>query len=220
MSARTDETLSRTCCTAGYQTGTLAAMTDQPIRVSPGIEPNWEDLSEDTWTRVEGGTLDASIYVRIAQTSDGRGVINGIVVGGAWPRGEITANTLRQIKVGAILGAVFDGWSIEDAPDYEDLAEQIEWGLMHEHYVRQSPRLPGASKAASRSVDHDELSTFARTYAEQRVRNAHRAMTATAKLLNISRATANRRATRCRELGLLPSTGTTASGEPVPGQPV
>ncbi|WP_022891228.1 hypothetical protein [Agromyces subbeticus] len=193
-------------------------MEEKPISIAVGIEPNWEDLGEETWTRVEGGTLDAPIYVRIAQTMDGRGVITGIMIGGSWPRGEVTANSLRQIKIGTILGAVFDGWSIEDAPDYEDLAEQAEWGIVHELTVRRSPRLPTASRAASRSAAPDELVEFARVYTEQRVRNAHRAMTATAKLLNVSRATANRRAERCRAVGLLPPPGAAPTAKPMPAR--
>lgn len=179
-------------------------MTSTPLTVGPGIDPNWEDLGEDTWTRIEGGTLDAPIYVRVALAADGREVINGIMIGGAWPRNEITANSLRNIKIGEILGCVFDGWSLADPPDPEDLGEQISWGLMHETYIRQSERIPSTSKSGSRGAPKARLDEFAQIYLHQRNLNAHRAMTATAEALNISRATANRWVALCRERGILP----------------
>jgi hypothetical protein len=179
--------------------------TTKPLEAAPGVEPSWSSLDEDdTWTRVAGGTLEAPIYIRIAKTKDGRGVINGLLIGGAWPREQITANTLRSIKIGEILEKVFDGWDINTPPDYDDLEDQVSWGLMHETFVRQAETIPSDSRAGSRSAPSDQLEEFARAYLTQRGRNAYRAMTATAKEFSISRATANRWAARCRDRGLLP----------------
>jgi len=180
-------------------------MPDTPLRATPGIEPNWEDLSEETWTRVEGGSLDAPVYVRLGRTSDGRSIVNGLVMGASWPRDEITANVLRQIRIGEILRSVFDGWSLTDPEDLEELADQVTSGILHETLARRAQPIPAVSRIGSRSVPDVELEEFARIYKAMLVLYPSRAMTETAKTLgHMSRSTANRWAEKCRQRGLLP----------------
>ena len=63
---------------------------------------------------------------------------------------------------------------------------------------------PGARQARSGAPGDDALRRFASVYESAAVRQPARAMTAAAETLGISRATANRRAARCREAGYLP----------------
>lgn len=165
--------------------------------------PNWDDLAEDEWTRVEGGPLPAPIYIRVVLAADGKPVITGMILGGSWPRGEISANHLRDVKPREILNALFANYDPNEPPDYNDWEESITWGLMHEVFMMRIPFLPVDSEAARGGATTDRLAQFADVYRRQLTLNPQRAMTATAKEMNMSRATANRWAERARGKGLL-----------------
>jgi hypothetical protein len=159
-----------------------------------GGAPSGYSFSEDMpgrfpWVRVEGGGLPLPIDISTGWAPDGRQVVCGLRIGGesGTEADEITPNVLRQIKLGEIIAAFFDyfepAWEMEDA-----LAE-----------------LSVPPRPASRGPDDADLREFARMYRTELARQPHRAMTAAAEARNISRATANRWAATCRQLGYLPS---------------
>ena len=179
------------------------------FEIAPGDPPNWSNLEKNpTWTRISGGQLESPIYVRIVHDANHRPFIDGMVLGAASSGREITANTLRSIQIGAIISAIFEGFSLDEVPACDDLADQIEWGLMHSTYILDLPTAAVDRLTSTRGAGHSELETFARVYTEQLAKNGRRAMTATAQHLSISRATANRRAEQCRAKGLLPAAKT------------
>ena len=142
-----------------------------------------EDRAHDDWVVVYGGDLPMPIDIRIERAPDGRHVFTGLRIGVA-TRGEITSQTLREIRLSEILVDYFETFR----PDYE--------AQLH---------LAGASyPLRPRGPDNDALRGFARTYLTELARQPHRAMSAAAKAHNISRATANRWAAICRDLGYLP----------------
>jgi hypothetical protein len=152
------------------------------------------DLSGRTlWTEVEGGGLPAPVKVIADRAPDGRYMITGLTIGDG-TMGEITSATLRQIRLSEILAAYFD-W-------HEPIWQMETWAA--ETSVPLRPR--------SRGPDGGALLDFARTYLAELGRQPHRAMTAAARAHNISRATANRWAATCREIGLLPAGS--AAGSP------
>lgn len=69
------------------------------------------------------------------------------------------------------------------------------------------PRTPLDSAAVRGAGTEDRLIEFARVYTREVRLHPKRAMTATAKEMNVSRATANRWAEKAREAGLLPPKG-------------
>jgi hypothetical protein len=149
--------------------------------------------SPASWVLVEGGDLPLPVEIRVDRMPDGRHVVAGLRI--EWPpdpRG-ITSQTLREIRLSEILAAYYD----EFQPDY---VFEIESSIAEVSYPARPPRGPG----------NQALMEFARTYMTELARQPRRAMTAAAKAHNISRATANRWAAICRELGLLPSA---SSGE-------
>jgi hypothetical protein len=163
----------------------------------------WDNMQEFEWIEVTGGGLEAPIFIRTARTADDRFVVNGLILGGAWPRPEITAKSLRSIKLGGIVEQLWSDFSLTDPPDYGDLEDSLTWALMQD-FARKQDWLPHASQSGQRAVGKPELEEFAKTYSEERLKNPRRAMTATAARMSISRATANRWASKCRTGGLLP----------------
>jgi len=151
------------------------------------------------WVRVEGGDLPMPIEIRVDRAQDGRFVFSGIKIGteGMWGYEEITSQTLREIRLAEILAAYYEVFR----PDY---VFEMESGLAKVSHPNRPPRGP----------DNQALGYFARTYLTELARQPHRAMTAAARKHNISRATANRWAAVCREIGLLP--GASPGGEPSP----
>lgn len=162
----------------------------------------WTTLEEFEWVEVRGGDLETPVHMRFARTEDGRFVLNGLILGAEFPRPEITANTLRRIPIAEISRQLWDSFSPDVIPSFEDSAKSVEWGLMHSFALRQD-WIPERGKAANRAPATSELEQFAQVYLQERARNRRRAMTTTAERLHISRATANRRAKACREKGLL-----------------
>jgi len=161
------------------------------------------------WQRVTGGGLSTPLLVRIGQGRDGRPVVNGLIIGAEEPPPEITTDSLRSIRLGALLAQLFENFDPENPPTWEDgIPDQVEWGLIHEHVWRPAVR----SGASSRGPSDAELDRFARTYQREFIRNRRRAMTATAEEMGISRATANRWAERCRDRGYLPPGESKKSG--------
>ncbi|GGM67078.1 hypothetical protein GCM10012275_42000 [Longimycelium tulufanense] len=178
--------------------------------------PDDDLITRGPWIEASAGGLDAPILVRVGKSADGRPVITGLIIG-EYEDKEITSDTLRKIRVGALLSQLFEGFDPDTPPGLtspdaegfsEDLGAQIDWGLMHEHVWHPAqdadPRPRQLAEARSRGPSDDDLRAFAKTYHRELMRNPRRAMTATARALNISRATANRWADACRGNGYLP----------------
>lgn len=147
------------------------------------------DMSgRSAWTGVEGGSLPVPIEILVDRAPDGRHVFTGLRIGDGWH--EVTALTLRQIKLGEILAAHF---------------EQMEPVLAMEALCAQGsvPLRPARPHRGPAGPDDQVLRDFARTYQAELARQPHRAMTAAAAAHNVSRTTANRWAAECRRLGYL-----------------
>jgi hypothetical protein len=163
------------------------------------------DASGDSgWTRVSDGDLPMPIEIRFGYAPDGRFTVTGLRLDvdplrAADPSNidlEITSATLRQIKLSEIKAAFFESqgtWLQAIMPDDQSLARSI----AHEQVYALRP--------PSRGPETETLRKFADAYRIELTRQPHRAMTAVAKALNISRATANRWTALCRELGYLPN---------------
>ncbi len=144
------------------------------------------DLSGTTlWERAEGGDLPMPIEILVQRAPDGRHVFTGIRIGDGTQ--EITSATLRQIKLSEILAAHFEHF--EPIFQMEALLAEVSYPL------RPRGRGPG----------DQALRDFARSYQVELARQPRRAMSAAAKAHSISRATANRWAAQCRQLGYLPA---------------
>jgi hypothetical protein len=160
-----------------------------------------EVLEYPAWINVVGGGLTTPIAVRVGKDRDGRPIISGLIVGDRSPT-EITSDSLRAIRVGAILKQLFEGFDPSSPPKFHaDLGDQIEWHLMHEHVWKGSALVESAT---GRGPSSAELKRFADIYRQELVRDRNRAIAATANILNISPATAHRRVAACRAQGLLP----------------
>ena len=123
------------------------------------------------------------------------GVVTGLVL---LDDREITAQTLRSIKHAEILAELFDR-----AADPDDLGQMIRFGVWRGVLgVELDATVPVPVR--SRQPPDESYRAFAQTYRREWARNPHRAMTATARALGLSRATANRWAAECRRLGHLP----------------
>lgn len=179
-------------------------MPSDRFEFRPDSRPPREEFEEESWTEVEGGGLEHPIYVRLARSTDGRRVITGMVLGSAIPQHEITASSLRKVRIGAILEQLFDGFDEDPVPAYDDFEAQIEWGLMHQTYDLGAPQLATESRVSERGAQQGTLEAFADRYRLEFEKNPRRAMTATAEALHISRATANRWAEKARQARLLP----------------
>lgn len=168
-------------------------MNDDAIE-SPRYEFSADHLvNRADWVRVEGGDLPMPIEIRVERAPDGRHVFTGLRIGiDDRSRAEITSQALREIRLSEILAAYYEVFQ----PDY---ALEMESSIAEVSYpVRQH------------GPDNMTLFRFARTYQAELARQPHRAMSAAAKAHNISRATANRWAAICREIGMLPAV---SSGE-------
>jgi hypothetical protein len=157
------------------------------------------------WVKISSGDLPMPVELRVNRHADGRYVVTGLLMGDEFSPAEITSQTLREIRLSKILAWLLEDFDPDNLPAWSprttvrtiadfnaDLAGQVATG--------RGQRAPGT----------EVLREFARTYLTELARQPRRAMTAAAKAHSISRATANRWAATCRELGLLPAA---SSGE-------
>jgi hypothetical protein len=174
-------------------------MPEIPVRFSH-VAPDPAILSEvgnGEWIRVEGGHLEAPIHLKLMRSMDGRFVVGGLLVDGDASPNGITTAALRQVRIAAILRQLFGTFSLDAAPGLDDAAV-IASMINSQSSTRKlvaAPNTPASGRTA--------LTDFARVYSEERIRDSHRAMTAAAGRMKISRATAIRWAHACRAQGLL-----------------
>ncbi|MGE0300863.1 MAG: hypothetical protein AB7G36_18700 [Candidatus Nanopelagicales bacterium] len=168
-----------------------------------GIDPSGPD-----WYRVtdtEGRVPVLS--VRVSEAGDGRLVLTGLVIGdGAH---EVDANMLRAIQPAAIVRTI--AWRHYGAPPPRSVGDIGPTGLARFEGVAQAINAIATdaeptgeeSRRGRRGPSRIQLERFAEEYQSRYRVSRYDAMTATARKLRISRATAHRWASRCRELGLL-----------------
>jgi hypothetical protein len=180
--------------------------------VSDGGEYTWLNLPSGTflpagpWQAVMGGDLPVPVKVRIHRHADGRYAITGLVIGDESRPQEITSQTLRQIRPGKILASMFaDDFDPDNPQDWLDQPQGAARVIADINADAGGHVATGGAPA--RGPDDTKLREFAHTYRTELVRHPRRAMTAAAKAHNISRATANRWAALCRQLGYLPGSG-------------
>ena len=158
------------------------------------------------WVNVSGGGLPWDVALRFHPHKDGRYVFTGLVVSGALPDPpEITSKSLRHVRLADIQAALFgpDGPYPFDPTVPEGGSNPAAPGVAR--WLADQLAADGqASGGPVRGPSDDALRKFASTYRAARKSEPHRAMAAAAAAHNISRATANRWADRCRQLGYLP----------------
>ncbi|WP_344163804.1 hypothetical protein [Nocardiopsis rhodophaea] len=165
--------------------------------------PGEELVESYDWVRVSGGGLAVPILVRVAYGRDGRPIMTGLIIGDDGPA-EITADTLRSIRVGALMEQLFEGFDPGGRPPADDFDAEVTWALMYDFTHRTpAPPPPERRQGRSRGPTDEELQHFAEVYRREIRRSPRRAMTATAESVGVSRATANRWAKLCREQGYL-----------------
>ncbi|MGH2813491.1 MAG: hypothetical protein ACRDI1_12395 [Actinomycetota bacterium] len=150
------------------------------------------------WVRAEGGDLPFPVELRLHQDANGRYVVTGLLIGDEFDPREITSLALRRIKLSEILAAFFTHMDYEPgAPTPYTLPDAVDL-VARANAVTASPARP------ARGPDDATLRAFAHTYRTELARQPRRAMSAAADAHGISRATANRWAQLCRDLGYLP----------------
>lgn len=167
---------------------------------------------EGVWIGANGGHLPCPIRIRLGRGREGF-VITGLVIGELGDQ-AITSETLRKIRLSEVLHWLFASWGDGTPPPYpfdgtyhssdELQAAQDQW-LMH--HMFKSLVIEAAGETTEGDAERQELVRFAEVYTRNLASQRHRAVTATAQQLNVSRATANRRITRARQLGILPTPG-------------
>ncbi|WIX99333.1 hypothetical protein QRX60_35530 [Amycolatopsis mongoliensis] len=185
------------------------------FEIYPDRQPSSRALDGDDWIEARAGGLEAPILARVGRSRDGRPVITGLMIG-EFDDGEITADTLRAIRPRALLAQLFEDFDPGEPPSPATAAEGelpdlldddlMTWGLMQEHVSSPAREQAPDQMAVTppRGPSLDQLRRFAEVYQREWERFPHRAMTATAEAMTISRPTANRWAKQCRERGLLP----------------
>jgi hypothetical protein len=183
----------------------MASQRSAGYEFSPVSRFSRGDKSEGPWVRVEGGDLPIPIEIRVHRGSDGRTVVTGLVAGTDGGLGEITAAMLRRIPLGEIVTALFD----EEFPggDLADVVRYIRPAVVRGVMQARTDAAPAVG-TRSRRPQEAEYREFAETYLKELARSPHRAMTNAARAHRLSRATANRWADACRQLGYLPPKGT------------
>lgn len=211
----------------------LAVTASRPMRISPpstlarllggwfsGNSAKIPEIPglEGQWVQVKGGGLPTGLVARIDRAPDGRFVITGLLIG-LRERREITWETLRHIKPASVLEQIFKGFDPKNPTQgyYDPETGTFDVGgtgqaAMHlwQAAVQENPPVeaPQRAGAGSRGAAPD-LQAFADAYLRHLAARPHGAMSATARELHISRATAIRRAEQCRAAGLLPPKGRT-----------
>ncbi len=161
------------------------------------------------WLRVSGGSLPLPVTVRIDQSDDGRFIVTGLLLGFR-ERREITWETLRRLNLASLLESIFEGYDPDNpAAIYANEQDIFGRGIVHLALWHARKGMQGAAPPNSRRrTAAPDLRLFATTYLRHLAVKPHTAMTATARELHVSRATAIRRAAECRKVGLLPAKGT------------
>jgi hypothetical protein len=170
-------------------------VVDEPLPVLHGMDGIWLTLKD--------GPLPVPITVRIDRTKEGRFIITGLVIGlRESDRREITWETMRQIRLAAVLEELFAGW---DPMNPARLARSrrgqtllVLWELLGrglpDVQLEDRPRRHAAA----------DLRKFAEVYLRNLAAKPNRATKATADELHCSRATVIRRIAEARAAGLLP----------------
>jgi hypothetical protein len=157
---------------------------------------------EGQWLQVRGGPLPVDVVVRVDRADDDRLVITGLLIG-LRDRREITWETLRNIKPATLLEWIFSGF---DPKNPASRALQSDRGMaalqLWKAHHAEDPEPVVTSRAGVTAARN--LHLFAEAYRRNLASTPQKAMTATARELNVSRATAIRRAQQCRDAGLLP----------------
>ncbi len=160
------------------------------------------------WLTASGGPLPRPVAVRIDRSEDGRFVVTGLLLG-LRDRREITWDTLRRLNLASLLQSIFTDYD-PDNPAALYAEGDVNRGQvllrLWENRLELQPSEDVAVTPRRRTAAPD-LSAFADTYLRNLAAKPHTAMTATARELHISRATATRRAEECRKAGLLPQKG-------------
>lgn len=144
------------------------------------------------------GDLPMPVSLRIHQATDGRFVATGLLMGDEFAPTEISSQTLREIKLRELLASLFKDYNPDDPPHW------AKFGSLVAMMAKTSAKAGHVAERRPRGPDNEALQSFARTYLAELARQPRRAMSAAAKAHDVSRATANRWAQECRQLGYLP----------------
>lgn len=189
----------------GFPT-TLATLLNPTAGLAPA---RLIEAVDGQWLRLSGAGLPREITVRVEEQDDGRFVVTGLLIASA-EHEELTWSDLRAIRPASLVAEVFRDFDpdVPYPPDMavdESSARHVAALLWSASRPAGAPRAATAPTKSARARVADDLEAFAVAYRRNRALAPHRAMTATADQLGISRATAIRRAQECRERGLLPA---------------
>lgn len=180
------------------------------------VDPRPVTLSDDDapgdWYAVRGTTdrtrAAGDLLVRVGKSTDGRLILSGLRLGGDR---EITANTLRAIQPAKIVQTI--AWretggkpprGVGDVDPLTGLARFEGVAMEFEAIATAAPVTGGESKRGRRGPSRDDLEQFAHVYLGFYRAGKADPVKQTTRALNISRATAHRRITQARDLGLIP----------------
>ena len=194
------------------QACTVAHMTTSEWDIDPRpTSPDDSALTGD-WYAVRGISerteAAGDLLVRVGHSADGRVILTGIAMSGA---DEISANTLRAIQPAKIVRTI--AWreeggepprAVGDVDPITGLARFEGVAMEFEAIAANAPITGDESKRGRRGPSRDDLEQFARVYLGFYRAGKSDPVKQTTRALNISRATAHRRITQARELGLIP----------------
>lgn len=178
---------------------------------------SWESVHGDQagpfpdgppWVFVTKGGLPCEVALRYHRRPDGRYVFTGMVISEPLPApGEISTQLLRQIRLGEIQAQLFGPGGL--SRDFDPERPPLHGETPSPEVVRWLADLASAhgqsAEGSTRSPRDADYRAFSETYLIELACKPRRAMSNAAKAHNISRATANRWAAICRELGYLPN---------------
>lgn len=168
----------------------------QTVQQSPGVD-------RPGWLAVAGGGLSQPLEVKIAIVAGRPRVVALRIDNGR----EITARTLREIRLGAVIDDWLAGWDPNDPPASSDVDEIEPWIAM-DRWVRDLNDVPdfaGENRARKGTPPSDEvLRSFARVYLKHFRLRPRGAISRAAQDVPIARSTAYRWLELCRERGFVP----------------
>lgn len=172
--------------------------------VDAGARLTPEALATPDWHVVDDETGDAGrFYVRIGKGADGKLIVTGIVIGDGLD--EITSNTLRAVQLGEVIKTIQwrESGSLppRNVGDVDALTGLARFEGMTEAVEDAAAQGEQESRRGRRAPTRGQLEEFATAYRRHST-YTNAAMTRAAADLHISRATANRWAERCRDLGI------------------
>jgi hypothetical protein len=179
---------------AGVVAHPLRHVVKEPLPILHGME--------GVWLTLKAGPLPVPITVRIDRTEEGRFIITGLVIG-LRERKEITWETMRQIRLAAVLEELFVGYDpMNPAGQVSRSHRGQSLFMLWELHSRDLPEVQLDERPRRHAAPN--LREVVKVYLRNLAATPNKATAATATELHCSRATVIRRLAEARTAGLLP----------------